>query len=131
MEPPLPTLLLILVVSLTLSACSNINQKEQFMSAAGFHTVIPSTPKQIAQLKSLPQGKVIPVKKKGKTVFLFADAAHNTLMIGTQSQYNAYQQYCLQYKITENQENAAALNADAAEWGGWDGGFGPWGPGFY
>ncbi len=134
MNPPLiPSLLIATAFALSLSACSNINQKEQFMSAAGFRTVIPTTPKQIAQLKSMPQGKVIPVTKKGKTAFLFADAAHNTLMIGNQSQYSAYQQYCLHYKIVEDKENAAALNADAAEWGGWDGGFGgPFmGPGFY
>jgi hypothetical protein len=123
--------LLAVTLAVILCACSTVNQKEQFMSAAGFRTVIPSTPKQIAQLKSLPQDKVIPVNKKGQTIFLFADAAHNTMLIGTQSQYNTYRQYCLQYKITESQENAAALNADAAEWGCWGGGFGPWGPGIY
>ena len=122
---------LLLIASLGLSSCSSGQGKERLLGAAGFRTIIPTTPKQIAQLKTLPQLQVVPVNKKGKTIFRFADSKRNILLIGNQSQYNTYQQYALQYKITENNENAAALNADAAEWGCWGGGFGPWGPGFY
>ena len=126
--PLLPSLL----AAILLTGCSSIHQKEQFLSAAGFRTVVPTTPTQIAQLKTLPQDKVIPITKKGKTFFLYADAAHNYLLIGNQSQYSTYRQYTVQYKIQEEKESAAALNADAASWGGWggwNGGF--WGPGFY
>ena len=122
-------LLPLLAVSLLLSACSTGQNKERLLSAAGFRTVVPSTPKQISQLKTLPQRQVIPVTKKGKTAFLFADSARNILLIGNQSQYSQYQQYSLQYHLSENQVEAASLNADASEWGCWGGGF--WGPGFY
>jgi len=130
MKPFIPLLIL---SSICLLGCSSIHQKEQFMSAAGFRTVIPSTPAQIAQLKTLPQGKVIPVVKKGKTVFLFADASNNFLLIGNQQQYTTYKQYCLQYKLQQEKVAAATLNADAgAEWGPWGGVNGPfWGPCFY
>lgn len=97
------------------------------MSAAGFRTIVPSTPTQIAQLKTLPQGKLTPINKKGKTFFLFADSINNCLLIGNQSQYNTYQQYCLQYKIAQDKLSAASYNADA--WDEWGGPF--WGPGFY
>ena len=122
----------LLIAVLAISGCSPGQDKETLLGAAGFRTVVPNTPAQIAQLKTLPQLKVIPVIKKGKTRFLFADSSRNMLMIGNQKEYTAYQQYALQYKIQEDKEAAAALNADAAEWGCWGGFGGPfWGPGFY
>jgi hypothetical protein len=118
----------ILIIVLALAGCSTGQNKETLLSAAGFRTVVPTTPSQIAQLKTLPQLKVVPVTKKGKTIFLFADSGRNMLMIGNQKEYTAYQQYALQYKMQEDKEATAALNADAAEWGCWGG---CWGPGFY
>jgi len=91
--------------------------------------VVPSTPTQIAQLKTLPQRQVVPVTKNGKTSFLFADSARNILLIGNQNQYSQFQQYSLQYHLAQDKVEAASLNADASEWGCWGGGF--WGPGFY
>lgn len=129
MKTPLSLLILSAIL---LTGCAS-QSKVTLLSAAGFRTVIPSTPAQIAQLKSMPQRKVIPVVKKGKTVFLYADAANNSLLIGNQKQYQQFQQYNLQYKIQQDKEAAAALNADAdAEWGAWGGLDGPfWGPCFY
>ena len=127
MKPILP---LLCIACLLLAGCAS-QSKETLLSAAGFRTVVPTTPSQIAQLKSMPQYKIIPVSKNGKTVFMYADAARNSLLVGTQKQYQQFQQYNLQYKIQESKEDAAALNADAAEWGGWGGMDGFWGPGFY
>ncbi len=127
-----PPLLSLLFAALFLSGCSSGQNKETLLTAAGFRTVVPTTPKQIAQLKTLPQLKVIPVTRNGKTAFLFADASRNTLLIGNQKQYTAYQQYALQYKMQQDKEATAALNADASQWGCWGGMDGPfWGPGFY
>ena len=118
--------------ALALSGCSSGQNKETLLSAAGFRTVVPTTTKQIAKVKSLPQLRVLPINKKGQTYFIFADASRNMLLIGNQKQYTQYQQYALQYKIQQDQVEAASLNADASEWGGY-GGFGEgfWGPGFY
>jgi hypothetical protein len=124
-------LLSLLFATLLLSACKSGQNKEMLLSAAGFRTVVPTTSQQIAQLKTLPQLKVIPITKNGKTAFLFADAASNTLLIGNQKQYTAYQQYALQYKIQQEKDATASLNADASQWGCWGGIDGPfWGPGF-
>lgn len=129
MKITLPSLILSAIL---MTGCAS-QSKEMLLSAAGFRTVIPTTPDQIAQLKTMPQYKVIPVTKKGKTVFLYADAARNSLMIGNQKQYQQFQQYNLQYKIQQDKEATAALNADAnAEWNAWGGLDGPlWGPCFY
>jgi len=122
-------LLPLLLSALALTSCSTGQNKERLLSAAGFRTVVPTTAQQIAQLKTMPQRQVIPVTKKGKTSFLFADSALNLLLIGNQSQYSQFQQYALQYHLAQDQVEAASLNADAADWGCWGGGF--WGPGFY
>jgi len=123
-----PILTLLVAGSLLLGACAS-QTKVTLLSAAGFHTVVPTTAAQIAKVKSLPQRKVVPVVKNGKTLFLYADAANNVLLVGNQKQYQQFQQYHLQYNIQQAQEETAALNADAADWGCWGGGF--WGPGFY
>lgn len=117
---------------LFVTGCAS-QSKVTLLTAAGFRTVVPNTPSQIAQLKTMPQRKVIPVVKKGKTAFLYADAASNVLLIGNQRQYTQFQQYNLQYKIQQDKEATAALNADAnAEWDAWGGMDGPlWGPCFY
>jgi hypothetical protein len=123
---------LAILPALLITACSSVNQKEQLMSAAGFRTLVPSTPAQIAHLKSLPQGCVTTVSKKGRTLFLFADAQNNRLLAGTQSQYQKYQQLRLQKNLVEDKEATAALNADAnSEWAAWGGLDAPlWGPGW-
>jgi hypothetical protein len=125
----LPTLIAGLLFSMGCASQSKVT----LLTAAGFRTVIPNTPSQIAQLKSMPQHKVIPVVKKGKTAFLYADASSNVLLIGNQKQYTQFQQYNLQYKIQQDKEATAALNADAnSEWDAWGGLDGPfWGPCFY
>ena len=121
-----------LSISVLLLAGCATHSKETLLAAAGFKTLIPTTPAQIAQLKGMPQRRIIPVTKKGKTIFLYADYAHNSMLVGNQKQYQQFQQYNLQYKIQQDKEAAAALNADADfEWGAWGGIDGPWGPGFY
>lgn len=134
MKPSHLITLVALLSVVLLAGCSTGQNKERLLSASGFRTVVPTTQKQIAQLKTLPQLQVIPVTKKGKTVFMFADSNRNLLLIGNQKQYQQYQQYALQYRIQQDKVEAASLNADAAEWdgwGGWGGMGGFWGPGFY
>ncbi len=123
--------LITLLSALLVTGCSTGQNKERLLSASGFKTVVPTTQKQVAQLKTLPQLQVIPVTKKGKTIFMFADSKRNLLLIGNQKQYQQYQQYSLQYHIQQDKVEAASLNADASEWGGWGGMGGFWGPGFY
>jgi hypothetical protein len=121
---------LILLTALCLVGCSSAQNHETLMSAAGFRTLLPKTPTQIAQLQTIPQGRIIPVTKKGKTLFLYADAQHHALLIGNQQQYDTYEQYLSQYKIQKMKVEAATFNAD--DWNGWGGyGGGFWGPGFY
>jgi hypothetical protein len=120
----------LLVGAVLMTGCASKYQyKVTMLKAAGFRTIVPNTPAQVAQLKTLRQHKVTPVLKNGKTTFVYADSAKNLLLVGDEKQYHLYQEYKLQHKIQERQEETAALNADASDWGCWGGGF--WGPGFY
>ena len=55
----LPTLLVGLLFA---TGCAS-QSKVTLLTAAGFRTVVPNTPAQLAQLKTMPQRKVIPVVK--------------------------------------------------------------------
>ncbi len=115
-------LLPILLFSLLLTGCNSLQKKEQLLSAAGFRTVTPSSSAQMAHLKSLPQGHLTPISKNGKTLFLLADAKNNRLLIGNQTQYQAYEQLSLNQQIARDQRATKDLNADAtSEWNDWGG----------
>ena len=117
MKKFLPVFLILLI-----PGCNSLQKKEQLLGAAGFRSVTPSTPAQIAKLKSLPQGHLTPIKKNGKTLFVLADAKQNRLFVGNQSQYQAYKQMRLQNQLAEDKLATADLNADASmEWNAWGG----------
>ena len=117
MKKFLPVLLILLV-----SGCNSLQKKEQLLGAAGFRSVTPSTPAQIAKLKSFPQGHLTPITKNGKTLFLMADAKQNRLFVGNQSQYQAYKQMRLKNQLAEDKLATRDLNADAnLEWNAWGG----------
>ena len=94
MKKFLPVFLILLI-----PGCNSLQKKEQLLGAAGFRSVTPSTPAQIAKLKSLPQGHLTPITKNGKTLFVLADAKQNRLFVGNQSQYQAYKQMRLKKKM--------------------------------
>ena len=117
MKKFLPVFLILLV-----SGCNSLQKKEQLLGAAGFRSVTPSTPAQVARLKSLPQGHLTPITKNGKTLFVLADAKQNRLFVGNQSQYQAYKQIKLNNQLSNEKLATSDLNADAsAEWNAWGG----------
>ena len=112
----------LLLIALVLTGCNALQKKEQLLSVAGFRSVTPSTPTQMARLKSLPQGHLTPISKNGKTLFVLADAKQNRLFVGNQAQYQAYKQLRLNSQLTKDKRATADLNADAtAEWEAWGG----------
>lgn len=126
------TFLSALLLPLVLAGCNSLQKKEALLVAAGFKTVVPATPIQVQKLHAAPQGKMLTLRKDGKTLFVFADAKRNHLLIGTQRQYQAYQQLRLEKQLAGEKLAAAALNADAnIDWNDWGGLEAPyWGPTF-
>ena len=113
----------IAILALAAGCATDTKSKENLLSAAGFKTVIASSPKQQQHLKSLPAGKVSLVQRKGKSYYIFPDPTRNQLFVGSPSQYKTYQQLRLQNKMATEQLESAELYQEATtQWEMW----GPW-----
>jgi len=118
------------LLTFAVGCASSLQSKENLAVAAGFKTITPTKPNQIARLKSLPADKVTRVTHKGKTYYVLPDVANNVAYVGGPQQYQAYQQLRLARKLSNQNLEAAAMNQAAAEdnsWGAW-GGWGGWPP---
>ncbi|MDD5199983.1 MAG: hypothetical protein PHC88_09285 [Terrimicrobiaceae bacterium] len=114
-------LLAILALLAFAAGCATeIHQKENLLTAAGFKTKSAATPRQIALLASLPPGKVSPVTHHGRLLFVFPDASQNILYVGRQQEYTAYRQLRLAKQLADENLAAAQLN-QAASWDSWEG----------
>ena len=118
----------LLAFFLILTACTtNLQRKEQYLKEAGFRAVTPATTAQIAKVKAFPQGHIHQVSKKGKTLFLLADAKQNLLLVGGNTQFEKYQQLLYSKKINPEIANEKAIRMEQAEWDEWGGYYGPMG----
>jgi len=119
------------VVCLALSGCASLGAQdtENMLSAAQFSMKPATTPAQLANLKSLPQNRIITQVKNGKAVYVYADAAGcQCLYVGNEASYQNFQQIKIAKNIASEQLMAAEMNQQASmDWGAW----GPWGPGLY
>jgi protein-disulfide isomerase len=81
----------------TLAGCATLQTSqtestEQLLSAAGFHLKLANTPERQAHLQTLVQGQVVPYERKGKTIYVYADAAKDRLYVGDEAAYQRFQQ---------------------------------------
>ena len=122
-------------LSLFVTACETTGggkSTEELLSASGFKTHPANTAQKQKLLASLPAGKISTIQKNGHTYYVYPDANNNQALVGTQSEYQAYLQLKLAKKLSDQNLEAAQLNAMPpvgwGAWGGWAGGWGgPWG----
>ena len=111
---------------------TSTQNREAMLAAAGFKTITPKTAAQQQKLQKLPPGKVTMIQKKGKTCYIFPDPAHNLAYLGGPRQYQQYQQLRADNKLAKESLETADMYQDAemqwSVWGGWDAGFGSFGP---
>jgi hypothetical protein len=94
---------------------------ETFLTAAGFKLVAATTPKQEQKLHSLTPGKITTVQRNGKTYYVFPDAAHNQIYLGTPYEYQNYRQIVADNKIAESDRIEAELDENGwNDWDSWD-----------
>jgi hypothetical protein len=101
-------------------------ETQDMLLSSGFKAVKAVTPAQQAHLNTLPRGRVTVVNRKGKTWYVFPDAAHNQIYLGNSNQY---QSFLLTYKdeqLTNGEIGETNMAEDSAEWGVWDA-LGVWG----
>lgn len=116
-----------------LAACATpqeiVAQKEDNLAAAGFVVRPANTPERQGMLNRLPPNKFVQ-RDHGNTVsYVYADPlVCDCLYVGTQAAYGRYQQHLQAEQLADQREMTAQLYSDPSwNWGGWGGGFGPYG----
>jgi hypothetical protein len=117
LNPGIPSAVIALFI---LFGCATTKHTETFLTAAGFKLVMVTTPKQEQRLKSLPPRKISTVRRNGKTYYIFPDAAHHRIYLGTLNEYQNYQQMVADSQIADqNRMSAETLSADGDDWNDW------------
>ncbi len=120
------TLILALAVtSLFVAGCAGVGSGNTtaLLSAAGFHTRTPQTPKQQQIYASLPPYQVQRATVNGHVFYVYKDEKAGVAYIGREQEYQRYQQLAIQQQIAQNYYTAVAMDRAAAY--GW---YGAWGP---
>jgi hypothetical protein len=106
------------------AGCATTKHTETYLTAAGFQVVMVTTPKQEQKLQSLPPGKITPVQRNGKKYYVFPDAAHHRIYLGTANEYQNYRQILADNQIAEQDRMSAEMadtdGDDWNEWGSWE-----------
>jgi hypothetical protein len=108
------------VLMLVAGCATTAEHTETFLTAAGFKVVPVTTPKQEQKLKSLTADKITMVQRNGKTYYVFPDAAHNRIFLGTPNEYQNYRQIMADNKIAvQSRADAEVASADGGDWNDW------------
>jgi hypothetical protein len=84
----------------TPTGSSAASQKENLLVQSGFRAKTVTTPKQQQRVSALPAGKVSTVGYKGKLYYVYPTATKDRILVGNQTQYNAYKQALVAYGVT-------------------------------
>src|SRR5262249_20194722 len=76
------------------------SQKEQLLVQSGFRAKTVTTPEQQQRVSALPPGKVAMVGYKEKMYYVYPTATRDRILVGNQTQYNAYKQAVVAYGLT-------------------------------
>ena len=74
--------------------------KETLLLQSGFRPFTVTTPKQQQRVSALPVGNVSTVGYKGKLYYVYPTATKGRILVGNQTQYNAYKQALVAYGVT-------------------------------
>jgi hypothetical protein len=119
---PKSILSLSLVAGLLLAiagGCSTTKQTvhtEELLVSSGFKEVTAATPAQLAKLQALRPGKITPVKRDGKTWYVYPDAAHHKFYVGSLNQFEAYRQAYQDDQLVKQQFDSVLLYQDTVDW---------------
>jgi hypothetical protein len=123
----------LLALTIGCATTSSTQNKESMLVASGFKVITPKTAAQQQKLQQLPPGHVAMINRKGRTYYIFPDAAHNQAYVGGPQEYQAYQQLRAANNLANENLETAEMYQDAemqwGAWGGWGMGWGPMGLG--
>jgi len=112
-------------IALFVAGCAGMGSANttSLLSAAGFRTLTPQTPKQQQLYAALPPYKVEHATVKGRSFYVYKDEKAGVAYVGHGPEYQRYQQLCIQQQIAQDYYMAAQMNTVYAR--GW---YGAWGP---
>jgi hypothetical protein len=108
------TMLIAAAGALTLlSSCAEMqtNNTKSLLSAAGFHTVSPSTPLQKEVYAKMQPEHVQRITMKGKTIYAFKDEKAGIAYVGHEAEYQRYKNLCIQQRIAQDYYAAASMDS--------------------
>jgi hypothetical protein len=124
---PISLTVLVLFVALAgFEGCASMGASNtaSLLSAAGFRSRTPSTPKQQALYSQLAPYKLERRTKNGKVLYTYADKQKGIVYIGGEAEYQQYKRLALQQQVAQSQLEAAEINETASlnwgpDWGPW------------
>ena len=75
-------------------------QQENLLVRSGFKAKTVTTPKQQQRVSALPAAEVSTVSYGGKLYYVYPTATKDRILVGNQTQYNAYKQAVVAYGLT-------------------------------
>jgi hypothetical protein len=75
-------------------------QKEALLVQSGFRAKTVTTPKQQERVSALPAGEVSTVGYNRSLYYVYPTETKNRILVGNQTQYNAYKQAVAAYGLT-------------------------------
>ena len=120
------TQLISVFLMLALAGCAmNRNQKavemEKLLAASGFIMKLADSESKLAQLKELPQRKLVAQNWGGKVRYVYADPSNcKCAYVGDEAAYKRFQDLAVQRQIAEEDRRAAERDKPAEmDGGGW------------
>ena len=120
------TQLISVFLMLALAGCAmNRNQKavemERLLAASGFIMKLADSESKLAQLKELPQRKLVVQNWGGKVRYVYADPSNcKCAYVGDEAAYKRFQDLAVQRQIAEEDRRAAERDKPAEmDGGGW------------
>lgn len=102
------------------SCASHLEKKERYLKEAGFRIVNPSTPAQIAHMRSLRQRHICHETRNGQTLYMLADDRKNLLLVGGDAELARYQEILYAKEIDPDTAGARFGRALEKAWNsGW------------
>jgi hypothetical protein len=94
------------------------SKKENLLAQAGFKTKTVTTPKQQQQVSLLAVDRVSAVKYHGKVYYAFPTGKKDQILVGNQSQFNAYKQSLQAQQPTQKAQQEQQMLQGSPVWAG-------------
>jgi hypothetical protein len=94
---------------------------EKLLTASGFKMVVADTPEKLAQVKKLPQRKIVPHEEGDKIYYIYADVENcQCAYAGNEEAYKQYQKLASGKQLTEEENRDAKRDQQRQmDWGDW------------